>query len=79
MNWIRRYVSAREFGFWRRYYVERPFDDQGAIHLPVAILSALTANANRPGNRAPAKASDFMPFRRHEERDIDDQLVSGEW
>lgn len=72
-------MSAREFAIWRRLFLKQPFDDQGAFHLPVAQLSALTANMNR-GRGAPAhKVHDFLPFHEEPEVDIDKQLMLSDW
>lgn len=72
-------MSAREFAKWRALFVHRPFDDEGAFHLPVAHLSSLTANMNRKTGSAAYKPSQFLPFFEDPEVDIDSLLLSNDW
>ena len=74
-------MSSREFAFWVRYYMERPWCAEGSFHIPIAQLSTMFANANRGKNSGMAKVADFLIFRRRAEDDddIDSKLLSEKW
>lgn len=72
-------MSAREFSKWRALFVHHPFDDEGAFHLPVAVLSSLMANVNRGKDSQPYRPSQFMPFFEEPERDVESDLLSANW
>lgn len=77
--WIRHNVSAREFSEWREEFKARPFGDEGVFQVSIAILASLVANVNRGRNTPPFKASQFLPYFKAPEVDLDAQILNGNW
>lgn len=81
-------LTTREASEFMRYVSDAPIDHQSNHHLPIAILSALTANASRKAESEPFEPIDFMAFGQRraaaEEAEqgamtLEQQLLYGDW
>lgn len=60
-------MSAHEFGLWQAEYMRSPWGPE-RIDMPLAMLTALTANAHFQKERGGKfEPSDFLPFMPREE------------
>lgn len=73
---LSRLMTYAEFLDWAQHFAKQPFDDEGLVITPTAMLQASIHNAAVKDPKYLLQPSDFLPAKAEVEIDIDRLIMS---